>query len=251
MILLLSLFGCNDNEIKTQAGAEAENKTEASSVKEEQEEQEEQEDTAESENDLSGKLLLDSIEFKVLDSVVMVSEMIGFDGNSVESKMFKKGENTRTEMESLGMGLQIMIYNAELGATYQYVEGQTSGIVLYDDAEDMMSEMDMSTPTFVDLVDGSGDDITARMDSLNGEEVIYIETTESDEDMGDADVFMWYSTKYCVPLKYEMYINGNLVVSSTVTHISEESIDSSLFEPPSNIEFSNYSMDDLFNTDDE
>ena len=86
------------------------------------------------------------------------------------------------------------------------------------------------------------------MEALNGEKVIYIETTENDGQNGTVDMHMWFSTKYGVPLKTEMLTNGTVTMSSVVTDISADTIADSQFTPPSNVVFTDYSsinLDDL------
>ena len=62
---------------------------------------------------------------------------------------------------------------------------------------------------------------------------------------------MWFSTKYMIPLKFEINSGGTVVLTQMVTNIeSNNNIDDSLFVPPSDVEFSNFSMEDMFGEDD-
>jgi outer membrane lipoprotein-sorting protein len=86
------------------------------------------------------------------------------------------------------------------------------------------------------------------VETLDGEKVIYIETTENDGQNGTVEMRMWFSTKYGVPLKTEILNNGTLTMSSVVTDISDGDIADSQFTPPSNIVFTDFSsmnLDDL------
>jgi hypothetical protein len=197
---------------------------------------------------LTGFALLESIKFNAPKEFVMTTETTMPDGSIAIATTYTKGTSTRMETKSAMFdGKMIMIYNADEGATYQYTEGETTGILMLDGEEQMDMDMDMSAPTLKDLVDASSEDITAKMDMLDGEEVIYIEATEADEDMGEGNVYMWYSVKYSVPLKYEFYLNDQLVASAAVTHIdAKEKLDDALFQKPEGVEFQEFSFDNMF-----
>ncbi len=56
--------------------------------------------------------------------------------------------------------------------------------------------MMMDTSILATLVDGGSEDITTSIEyieELGGEEVIYIEATQSDDEVGEILVKMWYS----------------------------------------------------------
>ncbi|MBU4440743.1 MAG: hypothetical protein L6276_13275, partial [Acetobacterium sp.] len=99
-----------------------------------------------------------------------------------------------------------------------------------------------------DITDIFPENVVARVETLDGEKVIYIETTENDGQNRAVDMRMWFSTKYGVPLKTEMLSNGTVTMSSVVTGISADTIADSQFIPPSNVVFTDFSsmnLDDL------
>ncbi len=177
-------------------------------------------------------------------------------GMSTKTVTYYNGENFRIESQTEA-GTSIMIYNADEGATYQYMQGQTTGTVMYDgEDEDYYDDegygdigIDAEAEDFSDILSDYGDNITARIETLNGEKVIYIEVLASEDGL-DTTMKMWYSTKYVVPLKTEMVADGKVVLSSVVTKIDASKLDDSIFTPPAGVEFSGFSMDDMFDMGD-
>lgn len=197
---------------------------------------------------LEGAALLATIAYDPPKELQMTTEMTGMGTNSTAITYYS-GDNSRTETTSEDFGTQIVIYNAKDEVTYQYTEGEEEGILMPDgEDEDGGMGMSFETPTFADLVDASSEDIEARVEDLDGEEVIYVRSVESDPDYGDMEVLMWYSVKYSVPLKYEMYMSGSLMMSNVVTEIEAgKKADPKLFEKPEGIEFTEIDLDNLFN----
>ncbi len=200
---------------------------------------------------LSGAALLKSLNFSYPDSLKMTTKTVMTDNLSTTSTTYTKGDNFRMEMEMPEIGKQITIYNAAEGLTYQYTEGQTTGFSFKDqemttDLSDL--NLDEGVTSIDDITDVFPDNVVARVETLDGEKVIYIETTENDPENGVMDMHMWFSTKYGVPLKTEILTNGTVVMSSIVTDISADNIDDSQFTPPSNVVFTDFSsmnLDDL------
>lgn len=199
---------------------------------------------------LTGLELLKSVEYKVPKSYVIETDMTMTDGSVSKTTTYMQDSSTRIEtISALTPGKLIMIYDAKEGATYQYTEGEKTGILMLDgeDENDETMERDMSAPSLKDLVDGASENIVAKLDTLEGEEVVYIETTESEEDMGDVKVCMWYSTRYSIPLKYEMYMNGAVVIQSVVKKLEVNiNIDEDLFKAPKDVKFEEFSIDSMF-----
>lgn len=82
----------------------------------------------------------------------------------------------------------------------------------------------------------------------DGEEVIYIETTQADDDMGEMLVKMWYSEKYATPLKYEVYVGESLMTELKVTKIHDNvNFNDDTFMPPADIDFQEVNMDTVMN----
>jgi outer membrane lipoprotein-sorting protein len=200
---------------------------------------------------LSGAALLSSLNFSYPDSLKMTTTTSVAGSFDTTSTTYTQNDNFRMEMEMPDVGKQITIYNAAEGMTYQYTEGQTTGFSFKDqetttDLGDL--NLDEGVTSIDDIADVFPENVVARVETLNGEKVIYIETTENDGQNGTVEMRMWFSTKYGVPLKTEILNNGTLAMSSVVTDISDGDIADSQFTPPSNIVFTDFSsmnLDDL------
>lgn len=200
---------------------------------------------------LSGTALLSSLNFSYPDSLKLTTKTTIAGSLDTTSTTFTKGDNFRMEMEMPDIGKQITIYNAAEGVTYQYTDGQTTGFSFKD--QEMTTglgdlNLDEGVTSIDDITDLFPENVVARVETLNGEKVIYIETTENDGQSGTVDMRMWFSTKYGVPLKTEILSNGTLTMSSVVTDISDSDIADSQFNPPANVVFTDYSsmnLDDL------
>ncbi|WKY45877.1 hypothetical protein Q5O14_07215 [Eubacteriaceae bacterium ES2] len=193
--------------------------------------------------------LLNSLNIGQPDSLAMTSITNGIYATDTTTTTMIQGGNSRMEMNLPDIGNQIIIYNAAEGITYQYVEGQTTGMMFSDSTldSDLADDFDTEemTSSFSDFTSDLNGNYIARIEELNGEKVIYIETTEDSGEDGIMQVKMWYSLQYGVPLKYEIYSQDELIASTEVQEISTVPIDSSLFEKPSGIEFTDFSNLDL------
>lgn len=202
------------------------------------------EKTATLDESLSGVALLKSLNFNYPDSLKMTTKTTIANSMDTTSTTFTKGDNFRMEMEMPEIGKQITIYNAAEGVTYQYTEGQTTGFSFKDQATTTnLGDLNLEegVTSIDDITDIFPENVVARVETLNGEKVIYIETTENDGQNGTVDMHMWFSTKYGVPLKTEILSNGTVTMSSVVTDISADTIADSQFTPPSNVVFTDYS----------
>lgn len=199
--------------------------------------------------ELSGLDLIKSLKPEPFDNMYVETETTGYEGMKMTTIMYFEGENYRSEFGMLEGQKQVSIYLAEEGATYQYNEGMTQGIIIHDDfdADDMNKEMNMEAPGFNELYEDAGPDFKASMDELDGEEVVYIENMEWDDQANTMQVKMWYSVKYAYPIKHETYMDGELMVSSRVLRIETDiDMEEGLFTPPDDVEFIEYSMDSMF-----
>ena len=209
------------------------------------------EKTTSLDENLSGAALLSSLNFSYPDALKMTTTTSIAGSFDTTSTTYTKNDNFRMEMEMPDIGKQITIYNAAEGMTYQYTEGQTTGFS-FKDQESATAPGDLNLDEGVTSIDDIADvfpeNVIARVETLDGEKVIYIETSENDGQNGTIDTRMWFSTRYGVPLKTEMLSNGNLTMSSVVTDISDGDIADSQFTPPANVVFTDYSsmnLDDL------
>lgn len=229
LLVVFSLFmiaGCTNNDAKTNESQTTDEKT------------------ATLDESLSGAALLKSLNSNYPDSLKMTTKTTVADSIETTSTTFTKGDNFRMEMVMPEIGKQVTIYNAAEGITYQYTEGQTTGYSFKDqDITTNQSDLKLEegVANIEDISDIFPENVVARVEMLNGEKVIYIETTENDGQNGTMDIHMWFSTKYGVPLKTEILSNGTITVSSVVTDISADSIADSQFTPPSNVVFTDYS----------
>lgn len=245
-LLILILFLFTVLLITSCSGSDSNDSSQTSSS-----DQTSEETSAKLDENLTGAELLASLSIVTPDSLSMTSVTNGLYGDNISMTTMIQGENSRFEMEMPEIGRQVIIYNASEGITYQYVEGQTTGLMFSDSdlsVDDELSadlETEEMTSSLSDLSSDLTGDFTARVDELNGEKVIYIETTEDNGDGTVMDVKMWYSIQYGLPLKYEIYSQGQLVASTEVTDISSEKLDSSLFEKPAGIEFTDFSSMDF------
>lgn len=261
MFLTLAMFGCaNDTTTeKTKNTVQAE--TTQSAEAEQSSSQDNLEDTTQTETNaepvvakqevealnssLEGTELLNSLSLSKPKSMKMVMEISGF-GTKTISTMYYDGDNSRNETVVEGIGTSVVINNAAEKVMYNYVEGSGQGVKIVDadseSAEEAGLMMDMSTKLAA-LTDASSDAILARVETLDGEEVVYIEATEVDDEMGNVHVKMWYSTQYSTPLKYEVTAGEQTMMTLKVVEIeSNIKIDPSLFEPASDIEFQEVNM---------
>lgn len=234
-LVVLSVFmiaGCSNNSSQTGGSQSSEDKT------------------ATLDESLSGIALLNSLNFSYPDSLKITTKTTVANTIDSTSTTLTKGDNFRMEMQMPEIGKQITIYNATDGVTYQYTEGQTTGFSFKD--QEMTSEQSALTleegvTNINEIADIFPDNVVARVETLDGEKVIYIETSQNDGQNGVIDMHMWFSTKYGVPLKTEILSNGTVTMSSVVTDISADTIDDSQFTPPSTVVFTDYSSTNLDN----
>lgn len=197
---------------------------------------------------LTGADLLNSISITMPNSY-MVKYEVEVAGMSSDVITYVKGESMRMEATvSIANTTATTIYNASEGATYQYTDGSSVGTVIYDeedsestDAENIDNEQNLAN--FSDITAALGEDTIARIEELDGQEVVYIETsglTEDDSSLAK----MWFSTETGIPLKTEISLNGEVMMTQKVTDYDpNKQIDDSMFTPPDNITFSEYSLD--------
>jgi len=260
LVLISTLVGCGGgepSESTEEPNQEQDiNPTEDQEEINEEEEPEEEEPEEESEepinqetsidSSLEGIDLLNSISDDRPDTMIMKMEMSSY-GMTTVSTSYYDGDNTRTETVVEGMGKSVLIYNTDEEMMYSYVEGEGEGMrIIGADkgyAEEAGLTIDLTTKFSGIAEDVAGVNIV-RVEKLGQEEVIYIETTEVDEEMGDMLVKMWYSVKYNIPLKYEIYMGQNLLMTLEAVEIEKDvKIDKNMFVAPSDINFQDVDMD--------
>lgn len=166
----------------------------------------------------------------------------------VETSMvtYYDGDKMRVETDVPDVGKSVLIYLPEQEVMYSYMEGNEQGIKMTGASTTYAEDMDLmvdDSELFADITDETAKNMSAKVTTLDGEEVIYIEANDTDEEMGEVLVKMWYSVKYGTPLKYEVAVGEQTMMELTVTEIQKDiAIDQSLFTPPSDISFQEADM---------
>lgn len=189
---------------------------------------------------LEGLDLINSLSSKKPKTMIIKTEMAAY-GTTTTSTAYYDGKKSRTEVFTEGLGNNILIHDLDKDIMYSYIEGSGEGTKIINANVESAEEMGLATDmnTKLAAIKGSdSNDVIAKVDTLDGEEVVYIETRESEEEMGEVTVKMWYSVKYNTPLKYEVYLGENNMMSLKVIDIQKNvKIDNKLFVPPSDINF--------------
>jgi len=204
---------------------------------------------------LSDKSLLENLDGQMPESYIM--EMVNtvngsLDGSSTGTmemriKTTMMGAYSIMEMSGpMYPAPMVMIYNPDEKATYQYNIGETTGMKYGADSgmEQLFETQgnDMVIDDLDELKNAYGDGIITREESYQGQDVIYIETTDISITEG-AIIKMWFSKDYLIPLKYELYTDKQLMMKSEVTHFeANPPLTKSDFQPPSTINFQELEM---------
>lgn len=200
---------------------------------------------------LTGLALLESVEWQQPEHFYYRSDVVSAQGTSYTMDFWMDGDSIRVETSGLeDSQTSVMIYNAADKMTYQYIEGQTTGVAMsddMDDEEDLEDLEDMGPVDLSELVseDDEYDEVYAEIRQEGGEEVIYIEMTATEDSVTVRSLF-WYSLENAFLKASEIYYNDVLNLSQTVVEFDSESdIDNQMFSPPADIEFEDFSMDGI------
>lgn len=249
LLVLLCFSGCSSKTPETEEPAAV--VTEEPMVEEPEEVEPEEEPEAEQSTEPLD--LLGLLQPRPFETFVVETEISGPEGFMTKSIVYQKGVNTRTEMEMPGGQKQIMILQAEEGVTYQYAQGSMQGMkivhgdpeALIEGAEEMVGQMDL--PDLNEIESQMQENMIVRKENLNGEKAIYIEFKEINENVENALVKMWYSEKYAYPIRYELFVNDELMMRSDVTKLEVDiDLEDSLFMPPEDVEFMEINMEGGF-----
>lgn len=199
---------------------------------------------------LEGVALLNAISGDRPKTMKLKTQMTSA-GMTTSSTVYYNGDNTRTETMVDGLGSTVVIYNTDEKVMYSYQEESKEGIRILNADVELAEEaglmMDMSTK-FSELSDEVSTDVIARVEKLGQEEVVYIETTNSDQEIGDVFIKMWYSAKYNMPLKYEMYLGQESLMTLETVEIEKDiKVDQEMFTPPADINFQDVDMNAVIN----
>jgi outer membrane lipoprotein-sorting protein len=229
-----------------QTEAEAQKTEKAQST----EKQESEDITTALDPSLKDKALVDSLKGDRPKTMKMESEMIAY-GMTSQILTYYDDSKTRTETSIPQAGKSISIFLEDEGVMYSYVEGDSDGTKMIGANSDLAEEMGLridNTDLLAALVEGSSEALSARVETLNGEEVVYIEATELDDEVGEVFVQMWYSVKYNTPMKYKMSIGEKTMMELIVTHVEKDvTLDKSLFLPPDNVNFREMDAEAMMN----
>ncbi len=248
LIVALTVLGCSGEKAmeNTETTNSQQDADQTMDVEETNNEEAEASNEAAIDSSLEGIELFSSISGDRPKTMKIKMDMTSW-GTTTSSTSYYDGDNTRTETVVEEIGKSVLIYNADEEIMYNYVEGSGEGIKIIgadiESAEEAGLTMDMSTK-FSAISQELSDDVIARVEKLDQEEVVYIEITESDEEVGDMLVKMWYSVKYKVPLKYEIIMGEQPLILLEVVEIEKDiSIDKNMFIAPSDINFEDVDMD--------
>lgn len=199
--------------------------------------------------DLMDKALLDSINGQMPSSYVMELSSTFQDGISMTVKStIMDGYSKIETSNSMMPKAMIILYNPNEKIMYQYAQGDPIGMKFSDVESDMATmfdadAMDYSALDLEDFENEFGSNYTAKKETYNGQEVIYIESGFSSEE-GIGQIKMWYSNDFFLPLKYELYIDDTLFMSSEVINFDPTpSLTPDDFKPPKDIQFQELDMD--------
>lgn len=216
-----------------------EKKTENKDASKEEKEAENQEADAKIDKSLIGTALLDQIHYTMPKSYITKADYEVAGKKSVVTTYFKAG-SMRMETKGADGTESIMVYNDKEGITYMYNVGDEFGILSHDDEDDedggpgfMSGKVSVSLNELLALENVK----EARIERLNGKEVIYVENTETDEGLSTT-AKMWYNLKYPIMMQYEVNLGSQNTMKSQVTQLEVNAkIDDKLFDKPAQVEF--------------
>lgn len=253
LAMTLMIFGCGEKESTTQTkeNVSSNKETTATETKTNEaattEETETKETSTEINKGLTGTELLANLKYKMPQSYVLHSTYQVGDQKS-EIVTYYQSERQRMETKTADGIEAVMIYDSKEGVTYQYTVGEGYGVMMRDDEDDEDEGEDQGT--FLSGEEGTAQElfglegiVDSRIETLNGKDVLYIESTEESD--GQAVVMkFWYSLEYPILLKHEMTIAGKVSMASEVSKFEVNvPIDNSLFQKPEGIQFQDFSMD--------
>jgi outer membrane lipoprotein-sorting protein len=261
MMLAFSLVACGNNEITSNVNEEGESvevnvNDEAGEEVEMAEAEESVEEPMEEEglldSTLSGIELLKSFNLLKPDTLRVEAETNSF-GMEIYSVTYIDGKKTRFESDMGDFGSSITISLPEEGVVYYFDEGNTQGTKIIGMTEEEVYDSGYivdDSELFSEITNNPSENMVAKVEMLDGEEVVYIESKETEEDMGEILVKMWYSVKYALPLKYEIIMDDEIIASYQVTAIEKNvKFDSDIFSPPEDVEFMEVDTSAMFDED--
>ncbi len=190
-----------------------------------------------------GAELLKSVfsNLKKVDSLYAKLKMTSPEVSGVEMAIYRDGESARMEMNFEGRHT-VNIFNADDGYVYSYAVGEKTGTKMKNSSPEAFADM---IPDF--NAEEMGEDdfeglVTARRDKLDGQDVIYFEFQDFDEDLGgDVITKTWFSEKHNFFLKMEsLKPDGTVAMSMDVLEIEVNKDFSKMMIPPQDIEFVSY-----------
>lgn len=196
---------------------------------------------------LEGADLISSLNTIQPEKMKLVTEM-STSGMITKVATYTDGNKVRTETKTGNMPKIISIILTDENVMYQYMDGSNDGFKIpfnENSQSGHMIEQEDRNSLMAMIKNGKTTDMIAKKDKLDGEEVVYIETNLSDPNMGKVFAKLWYSEKYAIPLKYQIYANDELYMELKTIEVDDENIDASLFSPPKKVTFVEMSVDSL------
>jgi len=255
IIVIMITVGCGEKEGKIEDNLKtvnSEEKAEENIIAEQENIDEVKKDgdveikEPEKSEELKGLDLINSTEVEKIDNYMIDYEIDMKDVGT--SKMLMYYDNNSTRMETTNPmypGKIIVIFNSEDGVMYQYTEGQSTGIMMKNTDEMGNDDFEMwkiDEYSLDNYLSELNENVIAKNEILDGKEVLYIETNENTGEI----IKIWFSKKYGLPLKYEIYSDSNIVMSMKITNMKiNTKLDSNLFIKPKNIDFFDFSLNNM------
>ena len=189
---------------------------------------------------LKDQELLDSIVVNAPEKIQLRSKYkIGELGEKEITTYIMQGYE-KNEFES-SKGKEMILYNPIEQNTYQYNNYSTDGWVY--SGNETFTGITKSIENKDYFLEEGEVLITAEITELNDATMLYIEAIDNSEDSGVVYNKKWISVEYAYPVKFESYINNELIYRMEVIEIDYNSnIDINFFVPPSDVEFDNHQV---------
>jgi outer membrane lipoprotein-sorting protein len=237
LVMILSLVACGSK--KDQAEDTMDEKPQSEQADDSEQAEDIKADETKIDESLTGIQLLNQLNYKTPDAMVMTSEATVEGMPPYTFTTYTKGEDQRVESDTQ-VGVSVMIHSAKDRMSYHYIVGDNQGMKISDDIDisaEMGIQSDTSMPTIEAIKDEGDVDVIASVQELDGEKVVYIQTTDNS---GPAEyiMHMWCSVAYGFPLKYEVESGGKIIMSSRVVDYDfDAKIDEAMFMPPNDVNF--------------
>lgn len=206
-----------------------------------------EEEAGEIEVNLFDRALLESVKFNWPDSYKMVS-VEDSNGEITRVTTYQKGYSKREERVS-EEETTIEIYNEEEGITYDYVLGETTGIMRKDDEDDVAyleEDKMMVGQSIMSIFEEDFEEdinIVANKIRFKGRKAIEIEISDANPEEGEESTpwLMIFDSDYTLPLRTEISFGEEWHFTMEFEELEiNNRLKDSLFEAPEDITFTEY-----------